>query len=686
MPPSLKTRRRIVQSFLLTLLVIGALVVRLGFIMFVRGPELMEKGLAVRMRTIPIGAPRGEILDDHGAVLATSTTLWSIYAVPAQVVDKASVAERLAPVLRLPVDRLLARLRQRQYLVWLKRKVPRSTAEAVLRLGLPGLDVVAEAERVYPAGAMAGQVIGFAGIDGQGLDGVELAYDRLLRGKPGAISVEMDAHNGAIPRPRVLYRPPVPGDSIRLTLDLGLQKIAERAARQALLDTHALSDYVVIMDVRTGGILALAALPGYDPNHYQEAPPERRRDPVVSDDFPPGSTFKIITAAAALNEGLVTPSTPFYDPGFVLVNGVRLRCWRAGGHGSVDFARVVEGSCNVGFVQVGLSLGTDRFYRYLKAFHLLGKTGVDLPGEATSIVPPLAQVKPVDLATMAFGQTLALTPLQLLAAVAAVADGGVWHRPHVVAAVLPADGGPAETIQVPAERVIRPAAAHTLIQLLGGVVARGTGKNAQVSGYALAGKTGTAQAVINGRYVEGKYVSSFVGFGPLPHPRLAILVGINQPVGPYYGGQIAAPVFKDVMSSALAYLNIPPNLPLPPEHMVPDFSQQEVAVARTRLQKEKLKARVFGSGPRVESQFPPPGTLVREGTEVVLFTSGEAAAVVPDLIGKSVPQAVALLDRQGLRLRLSGFGTIRRQTPAPGTRLGPGATVSVEAEPNGTPG
>jgi stage V sporulation protein D (sporulation-specific penicillin-binding protein) len=682
LPPSLKTRRRIVTSFLVVILAVVALATRVGFIMVGRGPDLARQGRAARMRAIPVGAPRGRILDDRGRVLASDTTVYSIFAVPAQVRDPVRTADLLAPILDLPPDRLAARLRLRQAIVWLKRKVPRATEEAVSALHLPGVDLSPETRRVYPYGPLAAQVLGFAGIDNQGLDGVELTYDKLLRGRAGAVEVEMDARNNRIPRAQVTFRPPVPGDTLRLTLDAGLQRIAARGVRQAMADTGATSAWVVIMDVHTGGILALAVEPTYDPNDYAKAPPQVRRDPVVSDDFPPGSTFKIVTAAAGLDTGTVTPATGFYDPGFTRVNGVRIRCWKAGGHGAVSFQQVVEGSCNVGFVELGLRLGTERFYQYLARFHLLGRTGVDLPGEAKSIVPPMAAVKPVDLATMAFGQTLALTPIQLLAAVAAVADGGVWHRPHVMEEVLDPEGNVVRRYDSAGERILSAQAARTLVGLLGGVVARGTGKNAKVKGYDLAGKTGTAQAVINGRYVEGKYVSSFVGFGPLPDPSLAILVGINQPVGPYYGGQIAAPVFARVMSAALAYLNVPPTVPLGAEVEVPDVGARPVAEAEQALRALGLTARVIGEGTTVESQFPPPGAQVTKGTQVVLFTAGVTQAIVPDLRGKTVPEAVSLLDRQALSLRLSGFGVIEAQSPPPGTRLAPGATVVAEARPH----
>ncbi len=526
------------------------------------GQNLLEKALRVRLRAVPVQAPRGAILDREGRVLATSLGGFGIYGVPAQISDKVGAARTLSGILDTPAAGLLSRLGQSAAVVWLKRHASSALVLRVRKAGLPGIGVVPEAKRFYPGGTLASQVIGFAGSDNQGLEGIELSADRYLTGKAGAVRVEMDALNRQMPWAVHTYTPPVPGDTVVLSLDAHLQLIAERAARQAQDATGAAGVSILIMNPKSGGILALANRPAYNPNTYWEYPPKDWRDPVVSDTFPPGSTFKPITLAAALQEKVVNANSRFYDPGYTKVTGIPIRCWKDGGHGSVDLAQVVANSCNVGFVAMGEKLGTPTFYRYLRAFGLLNRSGVDLPGETRSIYPPEKNVRPVDLAVMAFGQTLAVTPLQLLTAICAIANGGEMVRPHVIREVLSPVG---KVVKPPGREMIRrvlsPGVAKEVTSLLVGVMA-GTGKKAAVPGYVLAGKTGTAQAVVNGRYVEGQYIANFVGFGPVPNPRLAVLVVIHRPVGEYYGGQIAAPVFARVMEEALNYLKIKPNVPV----------------------------------------------------------------------------------------------------------------------------
>lgn len=682
MPPSLKARRRIVGLFLGAMLVCMALFVRLGYVTLLSGPELAKAGLEARLRSIPLLPPRGDIVDAEGHVLASSRASESVYAIPAQVSDPDAAAAALAPVLGVPSGRLEHLLGLHRSVVWLKRRASPAETVAIRTLALPGVGVVTGSRRDYPYGSLASFVLGYTGVDDQGLDGLELVYDRELRGQPGAIRVELDARNRPIPRAREYFKPPVKGGTLKLTLSLPIERIAAREAEQALQETQAVGTAVIVMDVKTGGIVALAAAPSFDPNRYQRYPQGLRRDWVVSDTFPPGSTFKIVTAAAALETGVATLDSRFYDPGFAVVNGVRLRCWKAGGHGAVDFVEVVHRSCNVGFVDLGLRLGTERFYAYLRRFHLLAPTGVDLPGEAAGIVPPKARVTPVDLATMAFGQTLSLTPLQLLSAVAAVADGGVWNRPHIMQAFLSPHGKVLRQWSVKGERVLAPQVARQLAGVLGGVVAEGTGQKGQVVGYRLAGKTGTAQAVINGRYVEGKYVASFVGFGPLPDPKFAVLVLINQPQGLYYGGQIAAPVFARVMGQILSVTDTPPDPSLTGLTEAPDLVGMTVRRALAALKAAGLRARTVGGGEEVSGQFPAPGTVLQRGAQVLLFGTSETEVVVPDLVGKDVATALSLLDRMNLRAVLVGSGRVTAQRPSPGTRVRTTQTVFLLARPS----
>ncbi len=655
-----------------------ALMVRTSFVMLVRGPGLASAGRGVRLREIPVGAPRGEIVTADGVVLAGSRTTYRLYAVPRQVADRTRAAAEIGAVLHTPDDRLLKLLRQPVTFVWLGRRLTEEQVAAIRALHIAGLGFAPQATRVYPNGALAGAVLGFSGVDNQGLEGIERSYDKVLRGKNGQIGIEMDAYNRLVAQPRVTYTPPQPGDRVVLTLRADVQQIATEAAETARRDTGAKLVSVMVLDVRTGGILGMALDPSYDPGDFAAYPVEQRRNAAVSDVLPPGSTFKAITAAAALAQGVVTPSSGFYDPGFVRVDGVPLRCWKRSGHGSLNFADVVAHSCNVGFVEVGLRLGTRNFYDYLSRFRVLGPTGIDLPGEARPIVPPEARVKPIDLATMAFGQTLALTPVSLISAIGAIADGGTWHQPHLMKEIEGPGGKVVSRWHGVSERIVPTSAAQTAVRLLEGVVRKGSGRPAQIAGYDLAGKTGTAQAVINGRYVEGKYISSFVGFGPAQSPQVAMLVQIFEPVGPYYGGQIAAPVVGRAMARVLAALKIPPQA-APPKPL-PDLLGMNGQAAVKSLKALGLDASLIGPGSQVTGQFPPAGAAIQPGSRVLVYLGAGADVTVPDLRSLHVDAAAQALDRVGLRLSVEGEGTVAEQEPAPGTRLPLGATVWVRAE------
>lgn len=685
MPPTLRTRRRIVALFLGVLAISLALVARVGYVSLVSGPSLAKSGQEARLRAVPIQPPRGEIVDDRGRVLAGSRATENIYAIPGQVSQPGKEAALLAPVLEMKPQALLKLLGRRQSLVWLKRRATPGMVSSVKRLGLKGVGVIAGSRRLYPYGSLAAAVLGYTGIDDQGLDGLETVYDRELRGKPGAVRIELDAVNRPIPGKAATYVEPTQGDILKLTLDVGVEKLATAAAEQALAETQAKGVGVIVMNVHTGGIVALASTPGFNPNSYGDFAASARRDWLVSDTFPPGSTFKIVTASAALASGVVTLNSGFYDPGFTVVTGRRIRCWKAGGHGSVSFVKVVHGSCNVGFVDMGLRLGTDRFYQYLEKFHLMAPTGIDLPGEARGLIPPKGAVKPLDLATMAFGQTLSLTPVQLLAAVGAVADGGVWHRPHLMEAILSPSGKVLRRYPVKGQRVLSASVARELSGVLGGVVAEGTGKKGQVVGYQMAGKTGTAQAVINGSYVQGQYVSSFVGFGPLPDPTYAALVVINQPVGTYYGGQIAAPVFSSLMGQILALEDAPPDPTLTDEVPIPDVIGQSLDASLAALRRSGLRGRVIGGGAKAMGQFPVSGTPIAKGSEVLVFGTTAGRVQVPDLVGKDLTYALAALDRAGLTADVTGVGKVESQSPAAGTTVSSGTVVHITARPSTPP-
>ena len=607
-----------------------ALATRLAWLMVGQGGALHERSLGQRMRAVPVMAARGEILDRAGRVLATSRTVFAAYAVPAEVADAALAARALSPVLDRPAAVLERRLRRRVALVYLGRQLSDAQARRVRALALPGVGLVAETRRVYPYGPLAAEVVGFTGIDGQGLAGLELSFNQYLKGRNGSIRVEYDARNRRMPEAHTAYRPPVPGDTVVTTLDIGLQEMADEALAQAMANTGARSGLVLMMDVETGAIRALAVAPSFDPAHYADYAPVRWRDPAVSDTYPPGSTFKPITAAAALEAGVVTPDTGFYDPGFVRIDGRTIRCWKGGGHGAETLRTVIRNSCNVGVAEVGLRLGTARFYRYLARFGLTGRTGVALPGEARAILPRAASVRPVDLAVMAFGQTLALTPLEVADAIAAIANGGRLLRPEIVQEILSPTGRVLYRAKPEVRgRPVSARVAAAVRAMMEDVVLHGSGRTARLEGYRVAGKTGTSQVVVNGRYEPGQYIASFVGYGPLPNPSLLCLVVVDRPQGAHYGGQVAAPVFQEIMARALPYLGFVPAVRTKPGKLpeaVPAVAGESPGQALARLAAVGIRTRRVGPpGPVVLGTLPAAGAL-SNGTVVDLFEGDQGAS------------------------------------------------------------
>jgi stage V sporulation protein D (sporulation-specific penicillin-binding protein) len=696
-PPGMGMRKRILVLLIAFGLAVLGLGLRLAFLQVWRAESLRQGAVDVRTRMVPVQARRGVITDRNGEVLVDNVDVYSVYANPSVVQDKAGTAARLAAILQLPADRLLSRLNQRTLFVWLQRRTTDAAAAAIRAAQLPGIHLTRESQRAYPEGTLAAQVLGFAGIDSQGLAGVELQYDAQLRGTPGQILVEYDARNHPIPRGTHQYVPPLDGLGLRLTLDARLQFAAERELAKAVAEHGALGGSVLVMDPNTGEILAMANLPTFDPSDPGSADPSAWRNRIVSDTISPGSVFKPITAAAGLQDGLVTPDSGFYDPGFVRVGGWTIHNFNGRGLGSTTFARGFAQSANVVFAQLGLRVGAERFYRFLNAFGLLSRTGIDLPGEARGIIPPLARVKPIDLAVMSFGQTLTVTPIAMATAIAAIANGGKLMWPHVAKDFVGPNGQVVQAIQ---PRVlgepISPATAAVERRLMMGVVAEGTGTRAQIPGYDIAGKTGTTNKVVGGRVSRSNYIGSFIGFFPAEHPRVLIYVMIDEPQGIPYGGFVAAPVFNALAQDAIRILDIPPDHPDqvrgagtgggPSEVKVPSLVNLTVAEARVAALSAGLNFAVRGSGEgRVREQVPPPGTSVATGSTVVVFTAPRLPApaeegtlvTVPNLRGMNLRQAAAALAQLGLVMDGQGSGNAVEQDPPPGTSVPPGTVVHV---------
>jgi len=696
--PGIGLRRRV--HVLLRLVLVFSLVLtgRLAYLQIACGPELREKAFSVRTHDVPIEPRRGVIYDRNGRELAVSVNVDSIFAVPAEVEDPEAEAEALAEVLDLDYEWVLERLTQNQSFVWIQRKAPDEVSHEVKGLDLPGVYFTQESRRVYPKGRLAAHVIGFAGIDSQGLNGVEYTYDRRLRGTPGRIVIEYDAVGRQLPQALHLYLPPTDGESLVVTIDEVIQSMVERELDRIVAEFSPKHATIIVMDPDNGEILGLGVRPTYDPNHFAEYPESSWRNFAVSDTYHPGSTFKPITAAAAVEEGVVSWDSTFHCGGVLVVEDRRIHCHS--GHGSLDLTGVIEHSCNVGFMTIGLRLGVESFYRYYRTFGLDAPTGIDLPGEAAGFTVPEQLCRKVDLAVMSFGQTLAVTPMELIRVMAAIANDGYLVTPHVGKEFRNPEGDVISVLEWPVgPQVISEDTAREIRRAMEAVVWSGTGRRAYLPGYRLAGKTGTAQKTVGGVVSPSAHVASFCGFGPAEDPEIVVLVVVDEPQGSMYGGTVAAPAFGRLMRDIYRYLDIPlvfkegekrPGSEQgenePAEVIVPGVVGLPAGEAVALLQGAGLRAEVTGAAEGVvASQTPGPGAQVSSGTLVLveLEPTGPAQGLVavPNVRGRSVVQAALLLEEAGLHLRVQGSGVAVSQSPAPGTAVEPGSTVTVIFEP-----
>ncbi len=666
-----------------------ALSFRLAYIQLIWGAELQSQALDARVRDVPVQASRGVIYDRRGRELAVSIDVESVYVFPAQISDAGYTARTLADVLDLDYERIYDRITRYSSFEWIARKVEDEQAVTLKELQLPGVSFTLESQRYYPKGTLAAHAVGLAGIDNQGLEGIELVYERILAGTAGRIIIELDARGQELPQAVHRYVPPQDGNSLVLTMDETIQYIVERELERLMRETEAQAAMAMFMDPRTGEILALANRPHYDPNQYQDYPADSRRNRIVVDAFPPGSTFKPITAAAGLELGVTAMDDRFYCDGSVKVSGETISCHRSSGHGSVSFVEIVQHSCNVGFVNLGLKLGPDNFHEYVSRFGMTSKSGIDLPGEGIGLMILPENMKPVDLAVMSFGQSLIVTPLQLINAMAAMANGGVLMTPHMLKEVRGPSGEILDTVtSQPIRRVISEQTSAEMRHAMEMVVVDGTGEGAYVEGYRIAGKTGTSQKVIDGAVVHGRYIASFVGFAPAHAPEIIGIVMVDDPVGAYYGGQVAAPSFGIMARDILRYMEVPPASgddvpqPEPEEVSVPDVTYLLADKAENQLGQRGFHSQVLGEGAVVIDQFPLAGAKVSHGTTVICYTDQggsdpEEGVVVPRLAGTTIREAHETLASLGLKLQASGNGVAVGQDPDPGKAVPDGSSVTV---------
>lgn len=635
----------------LLIVALAAVVARLAHLQILRHDELARLAERQHSKTIALRPRRGPIYDRHGQVLAVSGEVESIYALPASIDDPAAAAALLAPALHEPAEEVAERLQSDRPFVWLRRKVPPAISQAVRALRLPGIGFVPESLRFYPNRELAAQLIGFEGWDGHGLEGVELAYDKLLAGEPGLALVERDALGREVTAQPTILKPPRPGQGFVLTLDATIQYIAERELEAAWRQTRAESAMAVVMDPRTGELLALAIRPTFNPNTYQAATPAAWRNRAITDPFEPGSIFKVILAAAALEEGVVHRDDRFYgEQGVITVANRVIHDWKK--YGWLTFEEVLQFSSNVGAIKVGLTLGPERYYRHMDAFGFGHLTGSGLPGESRGRLRPPGRWSGLSLASMSIGQEVSVTALQMVAAVSAVANGGRLLVPRIVRAVVDPEGRQVKRFEPTVTRqVLSPETSRVLTEILTQVVADGTGRKAAIEGYRVAGKTGTAQKLdpVARVYSRKPGVLTFVGFVPADDPRLVMLVLLDEPKTVVWGSEAAAPVFAAIGRQVLRHLGIPPS-DRPPLALVRGPTAEVVPVAY--------------AGPPGEGQ--------------------EETRPMPDLVGRGLRQALTVLAPYDVELKVSGKGFVVRQTPAPGEPLAPGTLCRLTLAPPGT--
>ncbi|HEV8020584.1 MAG TPA: penicillin-binding protein 2 [Candidatus Lustribacter sp.] len=559
-------------AILATLLVTAWLTYRLADVQIRQSATLSRLALSQHSETVDDFAKRGSILDRDGTVLVRSLPSESVYAVPTSIDadDVPGIAAKLSPILGYPPDRLEAALRERTPFRYLKRKIPHSVAERVEALGIDGIGLKPEETglRYAPSGRLASTVLGFVGTDENGLAGLEYSFDDYLRGTPGKTRVEADEFGRAIPfGDSTVVERAVPGKTLVLTLDSYVQFEAEHLIGNAMKTWHAKSATAIVMDVHTGEILAMANAPDFDPNHFAAAPENAWRNRAVADAYEPGSTFKLITAAAALESGKVTMATRFPARDQINVGGHTIHNaedgFMAGSSSTETLQDIVAYSHNVGAAEVGMRIGKSTLYAMIRKFGFGDYTHIEVDGENTGIVPPTDEWSDSSVATISFGHGISTTPIALARAYAAIANGGILMRPRLVHALEDADGKTIYTYGPEIEqRAISEATAAKLRQILRAVVVYGTGNpSARTPGYTTAGKTGTAQVVENGRYEPGEYIGSFIGYVPADAPRYVILVKIERPRGAYYGGVVAAPIFAQLARTVMLHDDIMPSAP-----------------------------------------------------------------------------------------------------------------------------
>ncbi|MCI8632399.1 MAG: PASTA domain-containing protein [Lachnospiraceae bacterium] len=637
---------------------LAALTMRVAYIELVRGDYLEEMADELHNRERTLESKRGDIVDRNGTVLATSGSICRVSVVHNQIQDAEHVAKKLAEILGLEYEKVLEKVQKRVALQIIKNQVSVEEANQIRAENLTGVIIDENYDRYYPYGSMAAQTIGFVGSDNQGVVGLEVAYDQYLQGLDGRILSLTDARGITLEDIGEKLEEGAEGHVLQTTLDVRLQQYAEQLIEKAVTQKNAKKGALIAMNPQNGEIYAMALYPSYDLNdpfsiqdealieqwesmeesQQMDALNQMWRNWCINDTYEPGSTFKIVTASAALEEAIVGLDETFHCGGSLVVADRKIRCHKAGGHGTVTFLQGIQESCNPVFMTLALRLGSDRFYEYLKIFQFDQKTGIDVPGEASGIMHKPENVGPVELATMGFGQSLTITPIQLLRAGAAIVNGGDLITPHFGKAILNESGEVLKELTYETEeQAISAQTSETMRLALETVVSEGGGKKASIPGYRIGGKTATSQKLPRSAH---QYISSFLGFAPVDNPQIMVLCLVDEPQGIYYGGTVCAPIVKEFLENALPYLGIEADYSLVDENSEPEWGEEPIGPvgyvpapdvmgmsfqeAKKAAEELELTLEALGSGEVVAEQFPQAGEEIRKGTKLIVYLKGES--------------------------------------------------------------
>jgi len=651
-------KRRVALAAIVLGVWAAAIEVRLVVLQVVEHDDLVDRAERQQIQTRTLAAKRGNIVDRNGRVFATSVDADTIYAVPSVIGDEAATVRQLCAAFGDCTAKerqdLVDRLKRQRHFAYVRRQVPQDVAARVAALNLDGIGFIKESHREYPNNELLAHVLGFVGTDGKGLGGLESAYDAQIRGKDGQVLVQTDARRHAFNRSE---RPPTAGATIELTIDQFLQHLAERELHQGVLENRAVGGTAIVMDPRNGEILALANEPTFDPNEYRDATEFARRNRAVQDLYEPGSTFKVVTASAAIQERIMPLDTLIDVRGGRIAIGSRV-VRDTHDYGILSFTDVIVKSSNVGAIRIGFKLGTDRLSDYVQKFGFGRPESPDFPSESPGIVWERSKWTESALASVSMGYQIGVTPLQMVTAVSSVANGGNYIEPRVVRAIY-RDGRRLAVRPKVLRQTVSKDTAAAMTGIMEQVVERGTATMAKIPGYTIAGKTGTANKLINGRYSNETY-ASFVGFLPSNDPVVTILVVLDSPRGNngHFGGPVSAPIFKRIAEEALRYLRVPPSI----------NPETPVLVAKN----ESSRAHLTSANP--------PAADSESESEIE-----DEPGTVPHLLGLSAREAGLKLARYGLHARMQGDGFVAEQDPPPGTPVDPGSVCHLTLARSGRP-